>query len=179
MKISSVSLCIALALGLSACSRESPTQEPAASSVDAAHEAQASHDAHDPNAAHADHAQASTVLPDGQKWPSDEPLRTAMSRIRAAVEPHATSHEPRQLTASEAGALATLVEENVAYMVANCKLDPRADAALHIVIGRMLNAAASLKKDPASPSGLPQLVGALQEYGTTFEHAGWTALTSH
>lgn len=171
MKISVTSVCLALALTMGACNRHEPAHEAAAD------EGSVVHDAHE---SHADHAQGpAPVLPQGQKWPSDEPLRTAMSRIRAGVEPHAASHAGERFAEADAQSLARLVEENVAYMVENCKLEPQADAALHIVIGRMLNAAASLKEDPGSSAGVPQLVAALQEYGNTFDHSGWTALPSH
>jgi hypothetical protein len=171
MKTSLAVLCAMVALGMGACERHEPLHEVAADNGGALQEDHASH---------AEHAQdAAPRLPQGQKWPSDEPLRTAMSRIRGGVEPLVASYEQGQLSRSDAQSLATLVEENVAYMVANCKLEPQADAVLHIIIGRMLNAAASLKQAPTSSSGTPQLVEALDEYAAAFDHAGWTALSSH
>lgn len=109
------------------------------------------------------------ALPAGQKWPTDEPLRQAMSRIRSAAEPVAVAYEHKQLSASDAQGFATLVDENVAYIVANCKLEPQADAALHVIIAHMLTATASMKKDPAADSGVPQVMNALHHYEMTFD----------
>ncbi len=155
----------------SAAAAASASAAPAAAGNAGAHDAHARATSHD---AHATHG-APPVLPEGQRWATDEPLRAAMTRIREAVERSAPEHGTRQLQAAGAGALATAVEQDIAYMVANCRLEPEPDAALHALIGRMTNAAAMLKEDPLSDAGLPELVAVLQEYQATFDHPGWTA----
>ena len=139
------------------------------------HVAQTPQDMHDD---HAPHAEAPVLQP-GQRWPTDEPLRQSMLKIRAATEQAAIAYENRRMTASGANELAAVVDENVKYMIANCKLAPEPDAALHALIGRMLTAAATLQKEPASESGVPQLLAALREYQSTFDHAGWAPLQAH
>lgn len=124
---------------------------------------------HEPHPAPA----AAPGRPEGALWPTDEPLRTAMSRIRAALERAAPAYERGEFQATEARALARAVEDDVAYMVANCKLEPQADAALHVLIGRMMSAATALKDNPASTAGVPQLEAALTDYSTSFDHPGW------
>jgi hypothetical protein len=158
-----------LVFALASCSRQEPTA-PAIPSTAETHDTAVLHDSHSEHA-----ATAAPSLPSGQKWPTDEPLRLGMSRVRAAVEPIAAAYDHKQLSGSDAQEFAALVEENVAYMVANCKLQPQADATLHGIIGHMLNAAASLKNDPAANSGVPQLVSALHEYEGAFDHPGWPA----
>jgi hypothetical protein len=166
---------MALALLATACNqsddRAAASAAPAAAGNAGAHDAHPRATSHD---AHATHG-APPVLPEGQRWATDEPLRAAMTRIREAVERSAPEHGTRQLQAAGAGALATAVEQDIAYMVANCRLEPEPDAALHALIGRMTNAAAMLKEDPLSDAGLPELVAVLQEYQATFDHPGWTA----
>lgn len=161
----------ALVFLVSGCNRRddrnsgSATSTPASKSVPHdQHAARASHDAH------VDHGPA-PVLAEGQRWPTDRPLRAAMTRIREAVK----RIDPQQLQAANANALATAVEQDIAYMVANCRLEPEPDAALHVLIGRMMNAAAALRKDPMSDAGMPQLMAVLHEYQSTFDHPGWTA----
>jgi hypothetical protein len=61
-------------------------------------------------------------------------------------------------------------------MVENCKLEPEPDAALHVLIGRLLSAAGAVREDPGSPDGVPQLVAVLHDYGATFDHPGWSQL---
>lgn len=111
-------------------------------------------------------------LDDGKPWATDAPLREGMARIRDAV---ALADAQAPLTAVPAAALAQAVEDQVAYLVANCKLEPAADATLHVLIARMLSAAAAVRRDPASADGLPRLREALDDYPRHFEHPGWPA----
>ena len=166
---------VALSLLATGCNR---TDEQAAESTTAAtaskseardqHAGAASHDAH------AEHGPA-PVLAEGQRWATDEPLRAAMTRIREAVERNAPAYDQQQLQVADAETLATAVEQDITYMVANCRLEPEPDAALHTLIRRMMSAAAALRKDPMSHEGMPQLMAVLHEYQATFEHPEWTA----
>lgn len=148
--------------------RNSESSAPAPTSKSISHDQHAAPASHD---AHADHSPA-PILAEGQRWPTDEALRAAMTRIREAVE----RIDPQQLQTANANVLATAVEQDVAYMVSNCRLEPEPDAALHLLIGRMMNAAAALRKDPMSDAGMPQLMAVLHEYQATFDHPGWTAV---
>jgi hypothetical protein len=124
---------------------------------------------------HASHA-AAPVLPAGQLWATDVPLRSAMTRIRSAVEQNQAAYERGSLQAESAAALAAAVEADVRYMVESCKLEPEPDAALHALIGRLLSAAGAVREDPSSPDGVPQLAAVLHDYGATFDHPGWSQL---
>ncbi len=61
-----------------------------------------------------------------------------------------------------------------ALLVANSVVE-----ALHALIGRMLNSAASLKKVPASDTGVAQLLAVLHDYQSTFNHPGWVPVATH
>jgi len=165
---------VSFALLLSACQR---TGDPAGEASPAQQQADAPDgpDMHDEDGhdLHADQAVA-PQLAEGQLWATDAPLRAAMTRVRAAVESNAPAYHDGTLQPAAAQALAASIEEDVAYMIANCKLEPEPDAALHVLIGRMINAATALKADPMSATGLPQLVSVLAEYGSTFDHPDWT-----
>ena len=147
--------------------RNSESTAPAPASKSVSHDQHAAPASHD---AHVDHSPG-PILAAGRRWRTDEPLRDAMTRIRGAVK----RIDPKQLQPGNANFLATAVEQDVAYMVSNCRLDPEPDAALHLLIGRMMNAAAALREDPMSDAGLPQLMAVLNEYQATFDHPGWTA----
>jgi hypothetical protein len=166
---------VALALLATGCNR---TDERAAeSTAPAAVGKSETHDQHAGGASHDGHAEhgPAPVLAEGQRWATDEPLRAAMTRIREAVERNSAAYDQQQLQAVDAETLASAVEQDITYMVANCRLEPEPDAALHALIGRMMNAAAALRKEPMSDAGLPQLVAVLHEYHATFDHPGWTA----
>jgi hypothetical protein len=63
--------------------------------------------------------------------------------------------------------------------VQNCKLEPEADAQLHIVIAELLAGAEAMQgKEPgvARRAGAKRVVKALNAYGEHFEHAGWKRL---
>lgn len=136
--------------------------------------------AEDPAQAHHGHAAhepaPAPTLADGQRWATDAPLREAMLRIREDVASRIHAFHEGSLSAAEAEGLATAVESDVQYMIANCRLDPQPDAALHVLIGRMLGAAEALRADPAAPGGVPELVSVLRDYGAGFDHPGWEAL---
>jgi hypothetical protein len=113
------------------------------------------------------------VLAEGERWATDEPLRASMLKIRAAVEATLPAYKSGVLNANQAQSLSATVEQNVTYMIQNCKLQPEPDAALHVLIGRMLTASEMMKKDPASPAGWPELMAVLHDYGAAFDHSGW------
>jgi hypothetical protein len=74
------------------------------------------------------------TLNQGRKWATDEPLRAGMGRIRGLVEPQLGAAHAGKLTPAQYRELATQVENEVGGIVANCKLEPKADAMLHLVI---------------------------------------------
>jgi hypothetical protein len=122
---------------------------------------------HDLHHAHHSAQDTTTTPPNGQLWPTDEPLRVGMSRIEAAVA-QATDQHP--LSRERARDLADTIESNVAYIVEHCNLPAEPDAALHVLIGRMMSAATQLKEDAASLSAIAQLRSALHDYRATFNH---------
>ena len=61
----------------------------------------------------------------------------------------------------------------------NCKLDPKADAQLHIVIGEILggvDAAQGKEGDKARAAGVVNIAQALNTYGRHFDHSGWQSI---
>jgi hypothetical protein len=125
---------------------------------------------------HGDHGAAALSLDDGQRWATDEPLRIGMQRIRDAVAGTLATAEPGGLSPAQAKALADTVQENVTYLIQNCRLEPKADATLHVLINDLLAGAAATTANPASEDGLSKLAAALREYPQYFDHPGWKPL---
>ena len=118
------------------------------------------------------HATPPTTTP-AKRWTSDAPLRKGMAEIRAAVD--ALEHDEHgHIGPEQAATLATAIENQVAYLVANCTLEPQADAVLHAIIGRLLRGTAALKADPQDKAGVAMLRQALQDYAQHFDDPGWT-----
>lgn len=114
----------------------------------------------------------------GRKWATDEALRTGMQAIRAQVialpEP-AAPEQRRQLAAG--------IRDQVNYLISHCKLEPRADAVLHVLIGQLLAGADALEAaGPETGTGagaVHALHRALDDYARYFDHPGWPAAAPH
>jgi len=105
------------------------------------------------------------VLNQGKKWPTDAPLRQGMENIRSALG-----------GGMKYGALATKVSTEVAGIVQNCKLEPEADAQLHLVIADIMAGVEALEgkaKGETRRAGAEKIARALVAYGEHFDHAGW------
>lgn len=118
------------------------------------------------------------TLNHGKKWATDEPLRKGMAEIRSLVEAQHAGIHKGTLKPAEYAALGERIEAQVGYVVANCKLDPQADANLHVILEEVLDGVETMKggekKSPRSGAG--RVVNALNEYGKYFDHPGWKRL---
>jgi hypothetical protein len=127
------------------------------------------------------HAAASAKpLPAGKRWSTDAPLRESMEQIRHSLEPKLAAIHNDKLAADEYKALAEHADKQVANIVANCKLPPDADAALHGIIAQIGEGTEAMAgKSKVSPrDGAARVAKALDEYGRTFDHPRWKRLDS-
>ncbi len=152
-------------------STPAPVAAPVAPAVPALDDAAAT-----PAADRHDHGAGANVAlqrpPGGGSWVTDAALRQGMEAIHVALVAALPTFETGELGASAAQALAGVVTSQVQFLLANCKLDPDADAQLHILIGQMMSAAEAMVADAASVDGVPKLHAAVQLYGDYFEHPG-------
>jgi hypothetical protein len=115
------------------------------------------------------------MLNHGKKWATDEPLRKNMTEIRAALVAKGVGIHKGTLTPEDYKALGTTVEAHVATIVAECKLEPAADANLHLVVADLIAGADAMQgKSKTTPAaGAVQAVRAVNQYGRYFNHPGW------
>ncbi|MBA3902627.1 MAG: hypothetical protein C0522_02975 [Rhodocyclaceae bacterium] len=121
-------------------------------------------------------APAKLTLNDGKKWLTDEPLRQAMKNIRNAMDASLHDIHEGKLSSAKYSALAKKVNDEVGYMVSNCKLEPKADAQLHLVIADLLEGVEAMEGKAGKvrrQSGAAKVLGALEKYGSHFDHQGW------
>jgi len=113
----------------------------------------------------------------GKKWATDEPLRQAMSDINQAMAKALPAIHKSQFGNAEYQALATTVSGRVAYAVEHCKLEPKADAMLHLVIADLMAGTESMegKTSNSRHDGAVKVLEALKSYGKYFQHPGWKA----
>jgi hypothetical protein len=112
-------------------------------------------------------AVAAPTLDDGRKWAIDAPLRTGMEGIQALVA--ATGGQVPD--AGQATTLAAGIRDQIGYLFANCRLEPRADAVLHALLADLVRAADDLAGDRAA--GIARIRDALAQYPRYFDHPGW------
>jgi hypothetical protein len=124
------------------------------------------------------HMAPGLTLNQGKKWNTDTTLRQGMKKISDKVINAVPAYHHATLTKADADKLARDIHNQVNYLVANCKLEPEADATLHVLIGDLLTAASTLSREPLSPQGLPSIVRTLQQYPKYFAHPGWKDMTA-
>ena len=115
----------------------------------------------------------------GRKWATDEALRKGMTAIRTLVGAALPAAHAGKLTPGQYDALANDVNAQLTYIVQNCKLDPKADAQLHIVIGDIAKGVETVQgKRPGAgrSSGVVEIAHAMNTYGEYFNHPGWQAV---
>lgn len=119
------------------------------------------------------------TLDHGRKWATDAPLRDGMSRIRGLVAPRVGDSRAGKVDAAEYRRLAAQLETEVGTIVAECKLEPKADAMLHLIVADLLQGADAMagKTESLRPAqGLAKVATALNDYGAHFDHPGFQPL---
>ncbi|WHZ19938.1 MAG: hypothetical protein OJF55_002087 [Rhodanobacteraceae bacterium] len=121
---------------------------------------------------HAPPPRTSAAVP-AHGYATDATLRQQMREIRtevAAIEnfQHGRSTQPQAIDA------AGRITGHVNTIIANCKLPPDADEALHTIIGPMLQHASALKASPDSSAAVTSLHGLLDQYAREFDDPGFS-----
>ena len=132
-------------------------------------------DAHD----HGKSAPHKLELNAGKKWGTDPALRQAMSGIQKSLAQTLPAAHSGKATAAEYDAFGKDVSAQVAYMVENCKLDPKADAQLHLIVADIMNgveAAQGKQGEKQRATGVVKVAQAANAYGKHFDHSGWQAI---
>jgi hypothetical protein len=134
-------------------------------------DAHAAHAAHAAHGAHAAHAVGAQPQAPAHRYATDASLRNGMADIRSVVgmlEHAGHGH----LDAMQVRKLAASIERSIGGIVANCKLDPQADAALHGIIGRLGAGVAALKERPGDAAPVARMREALEDYARMFDDPG-------
>ena len=132
--------------------------------------------------AHAHHAKESPqlTLNNGNKWETDANLRQAMGIIRDALSAELHGIHTGKTTAEQYQALAQKTNDQIAFMVKNCKLDPKADEMIHLVLAEIIAGADAMsgKDIGEARKGAEKIAAALDNYGTYFAHPGWHGVSA-
>lgn len=112
----------------------------------------------------------------GKKWATDDALRHGMGAIRSLAENALPAAHAGKLTPAGYDALANDINSHITFIVENCKLDPKADAQLHIIIGDLTDGVDTMQgKRPGQGRaiGVVEISRTLNTYGKYFNHEGW------
>lgn len=122
---------------------------------------------------------AQLTLNNGQKWVTDKNLRLGMSRIRDALAAELPAIHAGKATVNQYRSLAQKIDKQTAFMVQNCKLEPKADAILHLLLADIIAGADAMRKIDVSEAGrgAEKVEHALENYATYFAHPGWHGMT--
>lgn len=123
------------------------------------------------------HASSATLTLDhGQKWATDAPLRQAMGNLRQAVAQALPEAHAGKLTDANYDALGAQANRELSYIVENCKLEPQADAVLHVILADVVagvGIAGGQQAGQPRAMGVVHLAEALNQYGAYFDHPDW------
>lgn len=121
---------------------------------------------------------ASIMAPEaGKKWETDTVLRRGMDNIASLVNSQWDEIAQARLQPSAYLELAGKVQAEIAGIVKNCRLSPASDRAFHEIIMDM-DRSVELMRSPKAAlrrAGALGLAQALRNYGSYFEHPGWSA----
>ena len=110
------------------------------------------------------------TLNNGKKWATDASLRRGMGRIRDALAAKLPAIHAGKATAKQYRALAQKTNDQIAFMVKNCKLDREADAMLHLVLADLIAGADAMMRQDSSEArkGAEKIAHALENYAAYF-----------
>ena len=125
-----------------------------------------SHDAAEP---------AQLTLNNGKKWATDDNLRQSMGQIRDALATELPAIHSGKATAKQYRMLAQKINDQIAFIVKNCKLEPEADAILHLVLVDIIAGTDAMmaQNGSAARNSAEKIAQALDNYGAYFDHPGW------
>lgn len=147
----------ALALGLAGALFAAP-----AAAQSAAHHDHASHASHD----------AKPQVP-AQRWATDAPLRAGMRNLREATET-LNHYEMGHLDDVQRDNAVEKIDAAIKDMIANCKLKPDADAALHGLLVKFIAGANAARAGTFSKAELAPMQDALAQYPRMFDDHDWS-----
>lgn len=102
------------------------------------------------------------------RYPADAALRTAMDRVRNAVE--AFEHARHgHMGPEQVRALADHLDAQVARVFQECRLEPQADASMHVLLGTLLKGSRAMRQAPGDFAPVAAMERALADYARLFD----------
>ena len=116
------------------------------------------------------------TLDHGQKWKGDQPLRQSMTNIQTLMKTNLTAIHDNKLSPEKYRELGLGIKKETDHIFKNCKLAPKADQMLHLILVKILKAQSAFSSQDSTVSthdAAVLVLTALDEYGKYFDHPGW------
>ena len=124
-----------------------------------------------PAAAHRHGPPAIAPAAPAARFAADATLRAAMDRVRNAVE--AFEHARHgHMGPAQVRALSEHLDAQVMHVFAECRLEPQADASLHVVLGVVLEGSRAMRASPGDFAPVAAMERAMADYARLFDDPG-------
>ena len=123
-----------------------------------------------------DVSQQKIELNHGEKWTIDESLHVGMTAIKEAITNSLEDIHYDRFSLQQYTQLAIGLDKHLAYLFEHCKLPPKADAQLHVLLAQIMQGASEMKHDTDQKQGAILVIKALKDYPTYFNDPAWQAL---
>lgn len=118
-------------------------------------------------------------LNNGKKWETDSPLRTGMEGIKSKIELKLPEIHHNKFTKAQYEELSQKVSSELDSIFKNCKLSPKADEQLHLVLVQIIDGADKMKsavKIEERKLGVIKIIQSLDQYPKYFDHPNWKSI---
>jgi len=117
----------------------------------------------------------SLTLDHGAKWQIDQSLHLGMNKIKQELVANLDAIHYDKFSAQQYLTLAGQVDKQLHYLFEHCKLPAKADAQLHILLAKIMQGSALMKKHEGQKLGAVVIIEVLQDYPRYFNDANWQA----
>ena len=107
-----------------------------------------------------------------QRWATDAPLRAGMRNLREATET-LNHYQMGHLDDVQRDNAVEKIDAAIKDMIANCKLKPEADAALHGLLAKFIAGANAARAGKFGKAELAPMQDALAQYPQLFDDRDW------
>ncbi|GAA6171340.1 hypothetical protein NBRC116592_10100 [Colwellia sp. KU-HH00111] len=116
------------------------------------------------------------VLNQGEKWAIDDSLHIGMSNIKQAISTNLDDIHHERFTTQQYADLAVTLDKHLAFLFANCKLTPLADAQLHSLLANIMQGVDKIKNADNKKQGAIIIIQSLKAYPVYFNDPNWQEL---
>lgn len=116
------------------------------------------------------------ALNHGKRWTIDESLHIGMTSLKREIEINLEAIHNNQFSTTQYQELARSLNDHLNFLFKNCKLEPQADAQLHILLAKIMGGVEQIKSNDNQKQGVVLIIQSLQEYPVYFEDSNWQPL---